>query len=656
VSGTLRNLRTTATAEVSNLEQGMRRAAAATRQVGVAAEETSRRGSRAMDDLGRRGGVSLGIVGKGAREASVGLLQLGDVAGATSGKVGGLLSGMVSGFAGGGLIGLGIGVVTGAIALLGSRSEETRKEQEKLRAEQEKAAASAREAAQRATDAAEQKAKELQQLRDEIDLINARTEAERRGVENRIASRKAGEKGPEFGALETKKQDAETRRRAREVEDQAAEASAARSKRDAEAIAELQRRATDAQKELTKRLEEQARREFEVMTLTAEQLKTKERAKLIQDLLTAGKKEEAEAIRQAIEYEKQMKGREEKAKEEKKAAEETRHEQERQAEAQGRLAKAADEQVEKLRNERALLAAGTEELRKREERWQRVKEIMKEYGAEARKVLVEQQRLWAEEDAHDAKQKAADTKGTKGKGATKADSGPPSTSLDDYDPAGGTGPNAWLRQQKKAKKQYDKNKRHVANLRAEKRGMGIRLEDWGDYFSSARSYDPDAKRRKAGAGEDDPSGMPGGPPAGGPGPGGDAAPRPPSYPEHPPVTTEGGDGPPSGSTDGAAEATKALGDTAAATQAAADAMGQLAAPAKEAADGAKKTADAATALDAPVKELATGLTSAADGLDAVKSSVGEAVTGITQVVKAVNDLQGEMAKLKNALDQLAKAA
>jgi len=655
VSGTLRNLRTTATAEVSNLEQGMRRAATATRQVGVAAEETSRRGSRAMDDLGRRGGVSLGVVGKGARDASVGLLQLGDVAGATSGKVGGLLSGMVSGFAGGGLIGLGIGVVTGAIALLGSRSEETRKEQEKLRAEQEKAAASAREAAQRATDAAEQKAKELQQLRDEIDLINARTEAERRGVENRVALRKASEKGPEQAKLEAEKQAAEERRRAREVEDQAADASAARSKHDAEVRAELERRAADAQRELTKRLEEQARREFEVMTLTAEQLKTKERAKLIQDLINAGKKEEAEAIRQAIEYEKQMKGREEKAKEEKKAAEETRHEQERQAEAQGRLAKAADEQVEKLRNERALLAAGTEELRKREERWQRVKEIMKEYGAEARKVLVEQQRLWAEEDAHDAKQKAGDAK-AKSKGSTKADSGPPSMSLDDYDPAGGTGPNAWLRQQKKAKKQYDKNKRHVANLRAEKRGMGIRLEDWGDYFSSARSYDPDAKRRKVGSGEDDPSGMPGGPPAAGPGLGGDAAPRPPSYPEHPPVITEGGDGPPSGSTGGAAEATKALGDTAAATQAAAEAVGQLAAPAKEAADGAKKTADAATELQAPVQELATGLTSAAEGIDAVKATVVEAVTGITQVVKAVNDLQGEMSKLKAALDQLAKAA
>ena len=247
------------------------------------------------------------------------------------------------------------------------------------------------------------------------------------------------------------------------------------------------------------------------MTLTAEQLKLKERAKLIQDLITAGKKEEAEAIRQAIEYEKQVKGREEKAKEEKKAAEETRREQERQAEAKGRLAKAADEEVERLRNERALLAAGTDELRKREERWQRVKEIMKEYGAEARKVLVEQQRLWAEEDARDAKKKgdeqAAAAKGAKSKGATKADSGRPSTNLDDYDPGSGMGPNAWLREQKKAQRQYDKNRRHLNNLKAEKRGMGIAGDDWGDYFSSARSYDPDAKKRRRG-GEDDQSGGP----------------------------------------------------------------------------------------------------------------------------------------------------
>ncbi|MBL9088445.1 MAG: hypothetical protein JNM10_14995 [Planctomycetia bacterium] len=655
MSGTLRNLRTTATAEVSNLEQGMRRAAAATRQVGTAAEESSRRGSRAMDDLGRRGGVSLGVVGKGAREASIGLLQLGDTAGATSSKVGGLLSGMVSGFAGGGLLGLGIGAVTGAIALLGSRSEETRKEQERLRAEQEKAAEQARDAAQKARDAAEQKAKDLQQIRDEIDLINARTEAERRGVEDRIASRKAGEKGPDYAKLEAQKQDAEARRRAREEENRAAEESAARSKRDAEAIAELNRRAAEAQKELTKRLEEQARREFEVMTLTAEQLKAKERAKLIQDLLTAGKKEEAEAIRQAIEYEKAVKGREDKAKEEKKAAEEARREQERQAEAHDRLAKAADEQVERLRNERALLAAGTEEIRKREERWQRVKEIMKEYGAEARKVLVEQQKLWAEEDARDAK-KQADAQATASKGAkakaTKADSGRPSTSLDDYDPGSGMGPNAWRREQKKAQRQYDKNRHHVNNLRAEKRGMGISLDDWGGYFSWARSYDPDAKKR-GGAGEDDQSGGPPAPP-GGPNPNGDGPLVPPTYPSHPPAITPGdAAGPQSG---GAQEAQQALDATATATKQAADSLGAIAPSAKEAADGARKTADAATGLDGPVKELATGLTDAAAGIDAVKASVGEAVTGVQQVVKVVNDLRGEMTKLKQALDQLGKAA
>ena len=649
MSGTLRNLRTTATAEVSNLEQGMRRAAQATRQVGTAAEESSRRGSRAMDDLGRRSGVSLGVVGKGAREASVGLLQLGDAAGATSGKVGGLLSGMVTGFAGGGLIGLGIGAVTGAIALLGARSEETRREQEKLREEQEKAAEKAREAAAKAREAAEQKAKDLQQLRDEIDLINARTEAERRGVENRISMRKASEKGPEFRQLESERQDAEARRRAREADEQAAEQSAARAKRDAEARAELERRAAEAQRELTKRLEEQARREFEVMTLTAEQLKAKERAKLIQDLINAGKKEEAEALRQAIEYEKQMKGREEKAKEEKKAAEDAKREQQSQEESRKRLAESADKEVQRLRDERALLAAGTEELRKREERRQREIELIKEYGVEAAKVIQEQRKLWAEEDARDAKKASAEgtagAKSGKKKGGTKADGGPPSTSLDDYDPASGTGPTAWLRQQKKARRQYEKNQRHLSNLRAEERdAMGVRLDDFSDAGWGFRpgeggfDYENRRRKKKAAQGEDGLPGVPGGGVApGGPAPGGDAAPNAPGWPERLPAITPGDS---AAAQDGrGAEAAKALSDTAASF-----------------ADGAKKTADAATALDAPVKDLASGLTSAAEGIDAVKSSVGEAVTGVQQVVKAVNDLKSEMTKLKQALDQLQKAA
>ena len=107
MAGTLRNLRATATAEVSNLEQGMKRAALATRQVGAAAEEASRRGSRAMDELGRRSSVSMGVLASGGRNAVTGLLMLGDVAGGTSSRVGGLLSTMVTGFAGGGAIGLG---------------------------------------------------------------------------------------------------------------------------------------------------------------------------------------------------------------------------------------------------------------------------------------------------------------------------------------------------------------------------------------------------------------------------------------------------------------------------------------------------------------------------------------------------------------------
>src|SRR5262245_43733710 len=105
----------------------MRRAAQATRQVGTAAEESSKRGSRAFDEFGKKGEVSLGEIRRGVKETTIGLLELSNQAGATTGKVGGLLSGLVAGFAGGGVIGLGIAGVSAGIALLGARSEEARK-------------------------------------------------------------------------------------------------------------------------------------------------------------------------------------------------------------------------------------------------------------------------------------------------------------------------------------------------------------------------------------------------------------------------------------------------------------------------------------------------------------------------------------------------
>ena len=93
---------------------------------------------------------------------------------------------------------------------------------------------------------------------------------------------------------------------------------------EAEQRAEIERKEAQAKREATQALVEQARREFEILTLSQEQLEAKRRQKLIQDLINEGKREEAEAIRQAIEYEKATKGREEKAKEEKKAAEEAK--------------------------------------------------------------------------------------------------------------------------------------------------------------------------------------------------------------------------------------------------------------------------------------------------------------------------------------------
>ena len=661
MAGTLRNLRATATAEVSNLEQGMKRAAAATRQVGQAAEEASTRGSRAMDNLGRRSNVSMGVIATGGRNATTGLLQLANVAGATSSRVGGLLSTMVTGFAGGGLIGLGIAAVTSALSFLGAESQKAREEQEKLRREQEKAAEVAKQNAEKARELAKQKAEDLRRIREEIELINARTKAEQRGIENRIALRKAAAKSPEHRALEEDRQQAESRRRRREEDEKAAEASAARVAREAEARAERERRAAEAQRELTRALEEQARREFELLTLSAEQLEAKRRQKLMQDLINQGRREEAEAIRQAIEYDKEMKARDERGKEQKRQAEETKRELERQEEVRRRLADRADEEVEKLDDERALLAAGTEELRKREERRQREIELIKQYGVEALKVIEEQRRFWAEEDARAAKKKADESRAAKRTSHREA----AGVGFDRLDEDGNLveGSLAGARQARRDALRRRKRRRAVIG-----RGMGRSIHD-GRFsglggIRSGRRIDQQGPFSEwyggEGDGDDEGGGDPARPgmghPPGGGKPGDDGPPRPPGYPERLPAITSSGEAPRDGRDEAAAEAARALDETAGATKATAETMGQLAPSAKEAADGAKKTADAAAELQAPVKDLVTGLGDAVEGLGNVRTTVGEAVAGIGQVVRAVNDLKGEMAKLKAALDQLQKAA
>ena len=657
MAGTLRNLRATATAEVSNLEQGMKRAAAATRQVGAAAEESSRRGSRAMDELGRRSSVSMGVLASGGRNAVTGLLMLGDVTSGTSSRVGGLLSTMVTGFAGGGAIGLGIAAITGAIGLLGAETQKAKEEQERLRREQERAAEEAKRAAEAAAERAKQKAEELQQLRDEIDLLNARSKAEQRSVESRIALRRAGAKSPEHRALEEERQQADGRRRRREEEEKAAEASAERARRSAEERAEVERREAQAERERKQALVDQARHEFEILTLSREQLEAKRRQQLIQDLILEGKREEAEAVREAIEYEKEMTAKAERAKDEERAAESAKREEERRLEVRRRLAEAADEEVQHLRQERALLAAWTEELRKREERRQREIELVKQYGVEAMKVIQEQRRFWAEEDARASKEKATQARAAK-RAAREGDAG---VGLDRIDDDGNLveGSLAAARQARRDATRRQKRTRAAKARNLMGRSIhdgrfsglggirsGRRIDQRGPFSrweSGTGSGDDDAP------GDDDVPSGPGHPHEGGSM--GDGS-RPPRFPDSPPVITGTGEAP----KDGREEATKALDDTASSTRDAAEALGAIAPSAKEAAEGARKTADAAGELDAPVKDLVTGLTDTVAGLGQVKTSVGEAVTGVTQVVKAVNELKAEMARLKQALDQLQKAA
>ena len=420
MSGTLRNLRATASAEVSNLEQGMKRAAQATRQVGVAAEETSRRGSRAMFDFSHRSEVGLRELAKSSREVVTGLLDLSNAAGETGREIGGLVSTMISGFAGGGPMGLGIAAIAGAISILGAESRKAREEQEKLRREQERAAEQAKQEAERAAGGreAEGPAAPADPGRDpapERPHATPRSAPSRTGSRSGRPRRRAPSTPRSSRSARPPRRAGAAGRRTRTRRRPPRSACGRRPRRGRSA----ERKAAEAQRDLTRSLVEQARREFDVLTLTSEQLEAKRRAKLIQDLITQGKKDEAEAIRQAIEYEKQVKAKGEKAKEEKRAAEEARREEERRADARRKLADAAGDEVDKLRSERALLAAGTDELRKREERRQREIELIKEYGAEAMKVIQEQRRFWAEEDAHAAKKRADEARAAKAKASPR---------------------------------------------------------------------------------------------------------------------------------------------------------------------------------------------------------------------------------------------
>jgi hypothetical protein len=275
-------------------------------------------------------------------------------------------------------------------------------------------------------------------------------------------------------------------------------------------------------------------------------------------------------------------------------------------------------------------------------------------------VIQEQRRFWAEEDAHEAKKKADAARAAKAK-ASREDKG---VGFDRLDENGNLveGSLAAARQARLDATHQQKRRRGVIGRRMGRSihdgsfsGLGgirsgRRLDQRGP-FSSWYGGAGDMDYHQGGDGNIQP-GMRG-PPGHGKR---DDNLHPPDWPRSiPAITPSGGEAPKDGRTP-AADATKALEDTAASTKATADAVGQLAPPAKEAADGAKKTADAAKDLQSPVKDLVTGLGDAAQGLVDVHAKVGEAVTGITQVVKAVNDLKSDMAKLKQALDQLQKAA
>lgn len=488
------------TARTDEYERKMKASRAAVRDFGTEAANSAKRGGDALEGLGRKGGVSFEALSKGSRSAVAGILELGGAAGRTAGPVGGLIGNLVQGFGQGGMIGLGISAVTGLIGLLGQESERAREAERKAAEERQRAAEKAQADAERAREAAAQRAKaqaEYQDnLRREIELLNARSESERRSIENAHKLADARERGGAAGAaLERERQAAEEQKRYR---DEAAKADEDAAKR-REAAARQAEQAAQAQAERERDVREQLRKQVEerlrIASLTEEQKKHAQDLGLIEKARAAGLKQEADAlegyVKQLLEAEKATKARTEAEKlleQARKAAEHAQGEVDKQKKADEDKKQARADYIAQLRESLLLAQAETEEKKKQIEREHELAVARMKGGKEA-------------EDLVKQKHQADDKAEARAKAPRQADSGPPSTNLEDYDPASGVGPNTWLREQKKARRKYEKNKRNLANLKAEKRSRATMGEgeeglwEWG-LTGGEGGFDYEAKRKK----------------------------------------------------------------------------------------------------------------------------------------------------------------
>lgn len=648
------------TAKTDEYEAKMRRSRQASRDFGRDTAAAAQQASDAMERMSGKGGLGMEALSKGSRQAVTGILQLGDASGLARTGVGGLVGDLVKGFGQGGLIGVGLAAATGLMSLFGAESERAREKAAKAAEAHRVATEKAREAAERAAEQAAARAKsegEYQdQLRREIDLLNTRSESERRYVENRQKLEAAQGKGGDQGAeLERQRQLAEARRRLFDEDQKAADDAKKKSEAAAEKAAEDARRQAEAERAVRDQLRKQVEERLRLASLTEAQKSHATDLGLVEKARAAGLKQEADALAKQVEHmmkaeaaAKALTAAEKESAEAAKLATEAKKKLEEVAKSEEAAKAARTEYVEKLKESLALASAEDDKARQRVQRELELNEARKKGGEEA--VAIVKATQAAEDKA--AASKAAQDKASAAKEGS------------------GEGPLARARQAKKDARRQRKNQRHADNLAAEDRErMGFRVEDGGTDLFTGRDgeggFDYENRRAKkkkeaadAAAAANQwsfPHAQGGGPAGGGAAAGGGVA-GDPTYkgPTDFRPTTTGGDSAPVDNR-GATDAIKSLEDAVKAheeaTKRTAEGLTTTAEKAQAGTESATKAADGA-------EKLAEGLGTQADALDKLAQALTETKGADVAAMKAMADKllaqAEELRRQKQQLDTIQK--
>jgi hypothetical protein len=412
--------------------------------------------NRKMAGFGKTG-LHMETLKRGAGQVATGLLMMTQNAEGTAGALGQMVSQGLGAFMAGGPVMAGLSVVTGLVGLLGKRSAEAAEQQRRLREEQQRAWEEEVKRNQEALKAESERRKKiedrLQALRDETALLNAKSESERKSIENQQKLRDASgedmalKSGLSIYKAELQRQGAERAAKERERQAKEAEASAERAKKDADAVKARDEAIAKAASDKRVALREQAEQYLRISQLTEEEAKHASQVEMIRRLQAAGERDlaglvEARLRREiALEREKQAAEKEKTAAEKSERAEtgsrrrmellyastdaERQAVEERQryedlveagnsaetasavisAERYERERQTREEkegQVQEIRHSIELLKAENEEARTRLEREQEIRRERREGHEEAVKALQERWRL---EDEQAAKRK-----------------------------------------------------------------------------------------------------------------------------------------------------------------------------------------------------------------------------------------------------------